>query len=155
MPAVTTSASWYVLIEEETRESRRVDGTSLKFHRWRLTGTHHVEGDGTEAAAAAEDAALHYTPALMDKRTRPGDRPARSAFRTPDGTWLVALSNQHNTCHIRITTAQLVHHQEEAQAPPAPRQDWKTRMRAFFAPDPSPLPPDPRDNPWAPPPERN
>ncbi|MEV5434135.1 hypothetical protein [Streptomyces sp. NPDC052701] len=150
---MTTTASWYVLIEEDTRESRRVDGTSLKFHRWKLTGTHPIEGNETQAAAAAEDAALHYTPPLMNKRTRLGDQPARSAFRTPDGTWLVALTNQHNSCHIRISTAQLVHHQEEVQAPPAPRQDWKTKVRTFFAPAPPPPHPGPGRDPWAPPTE--
>ncbi|WP_331762651.1 hypothetical protein OG612_46075 (plasmid) [Streptomyces sp. NBC_01527] len=133
------TTAWYVLVEEDTRESKPVDGQSLKFHRWKLTVSQHVEGGEEAAAATAEQWALEYVPALIERRTRPGDAPARSVFRTHDGAWLVALKNRHTSCHVRITTARLIHVREEVEVPREPG-DWKTKLRAFFRPDPTPAP---------------
>lgn len=70
------SDEWYVLIEEDTRETERADGTELHLHRWMLVGTHYVDGGEEQATAAAEDAALHFIP----ERSRAA-RPAwRRAF---------------------------------------------------------------------------
>ncbi|WP_328919563.1 hypothetical protein OG911_45280 [Streptomyces sp. NBC_00208] len=55
---MTTTTAWYVLVEEDTRESKPVDGQSLKFHRWKLTASQHVEG-GEEAAARSLSTASH------------------------------------------------------------------------------------------------
>ncbi|MFF1643226.1 hypothetical protein ACFVXA_37565 [Streptomyces sp. NPDC058246] len=63
---------WYVLIEEDTRETERADGVELKLHRWMLVGTHHINGDQEQATAAAKDAALHYLPGVLARHTQPG-----------------------------------------------------------------------------------
>lgn len=135
------AAEWYVLIEEDTRETTRVDGTDLRLHRWTLVGTHRVEGDETRAAETAEDAALHYVPGVLARHARPGDVPARQAFLTRDGAWVVRLSQRHRECHIRVSTARLLHSVEEEEAP-TPTLKEKFR-RAVEGP---PLPP----KPWKP-----
>ncbi|MFD3336160.1 hypothetical protein ACFWV1_26455 [Streptomyces sp. NPDC058700] len=112
------TADWYVLIEEDTRTTQRVDGTDLKLHRWMLTGTHRIGQDQAEVTAAAEDAALHFLPGTLARHTRPGDEPARHALITQDGSWVVLVKQRHRECHIRVTTAQLVHSREEKEAPP-------------------------------------
>ncbi|MFF5790405.1 hypothetical protein ACFY8P_36225 [Streptomyces sp. NPDC012693] len=112
------TADWYALIEEDTRTTQRADGTDLKLHRWMLTGTHHIGQDQTEAIAAAEDAALHFLPSILARHARPGDEPARHALLTQDGSWVVLVKQRHRECHIRVTTAQLVHSREEKEAPP-------------------------------------
>ncbi|MET9622265.1 hypothetical protein ABZZ37_16035 [Streptomyces sp. NPDC006464] len=139
------TAQWYVLIEEDTRATKRVDGTDLKLHHWKLVGTHPIHGTEAQAHATAEDAALHYTPALLARHTRPGDEPARHAFLTPDGAWLVHLKQRHRECHIRVTTARLIHALDEKQAPtktlkdklrgalegpPPPNKPWRPRKQA-------------------------
>ncbi|WP_143202969.1 hypothetical protein [Streptomyces sp. CB02261] len=68
------TAAWYVLIEEDTRTTQRVDGTDLKLHRWMLAGTHRIGQDHAEAVAAAEDAALHFLPGILARHARPGER---------------------------------------------------------------------------------
>ncbi|MFE3514054.1 hypothetical protein [Streptomyces sp. NPDC059166] len=120
------TAQWYVLIEEDTRESRNADGNDLKLHRWTLVASHHISGVEADALAVAEDAALRYVPALLARHSRPGDVPARSVFLAPDGSWLVRLKQQHRDCHIRVTVARLVHKQEEVQAPP---RSFKQKLR--------------------------
>ncbi|MFD9542452.1 hypothetical protein [Streptomyces sp. NPDC060022] len=132
---------WYVLIEEDTRVTRRADGIDLKLHRWSLVAGHLVSGTELQALAAAEDAALHYMPAVLARHARPGDAPARSAFLTSDGAWLVRLKQHHRECHIRVTAARLIHTQEEKQAPP---KTLKEKVRhALDGPEPS-------ETPWAP-----
>ncbi|MGW7433370.1 hypothetical protein ACWGIN_27995 [Streptomyces sp. NPDC054861] len=133
---------WYVLIEEDTRMTQRADGVDLKLHRWELVATHPITGAQAQAAAAAEDAALRYVPRLLAQHARPGDEPARHAFLAPDGAWVVLLKQRHRTCHIRVTTARLMHTREEALAPPPTLKD---RFRgALEGPQ---LP----DEPWTPP----
>ncbi|MFJ4343372.1 hypothetical protein [Streptomyces sp. NPDC088915] len=117
------TADWYVLIEEDTRATQRADGTELKLHRWMLTGTHRIGPNRAEAAVAAEDAALHYLPGILARHTRPGDEPARHALLTQDGAWIVLVKQRHRECHIRVTTAQLVHSKEEKEAPPKSLRD--------------------------------
>ncbi|WP_432126416.1 hypothetical protein [Streptomyces sp. bgisy082] len=112
------TADWYVLIEEDTRTTERADGTELKLHRWMLAGTHRIGPDHTEAVAAAEDAALHYLPGILARHARPGDEPARHALLAQDGAWIVLVKQRHRECHIRVTTARLVHSREEKEAPP-------------------------------------
>ncbi|MCY0955230.1 hypothetical protein [Streptomyces sp. H27-S2] len=129
------TAQWYVLIEEDTRVTRAADGVKLQLHRWALVARHHVSGTEAQALAVAEDAALHYMPDLLARHARPGDTPARSAFLTSDGAWLVWLRQHHRECHIRVTAARLVHTQEETQAPP---KTLKEKVRhALEGPEPS------------------
>ncbi|MFD8210685.1 hypothetical protein ACFV2S_30325 [Streptomyces sp. NPDC059695] len=132
------TADWYVLIEEDTRTTERADGTDLKLHRWMLTGTHLIGPDQAEAAAAAEDAALHHVPGLIARHARPGDEPARHALLTQDGAWIVLVQQRHRACHIRVTTARLLHTREEKEAPPKSLKD-KFRS-AIEGPAPTPKP---------------
>ncbi|MCX4546379.1 hypothetical protein [Streptomyces sp. NBC_01565] len=130
-----TTDQWYVLIEEDTRTSRTADGVALKLYRWTLAASHPVNGAEAQALAAAEDAALHYLPAVLARHARPGDTPSRQAFLTPDGSWLVWLKQHHRECHIRVTAARLIHSQEEIQAPP---KSLKEKLRqALEGPEPS------------------
>ncbi|MGW4232522.1 hypothetical protein ACWEF9_25085 [Streptomyces sp. NPDC004980] len=131
---------WYVLIEEDTRVTRQADGVDLKLHRWSLVASHPVSGTEAQALAVAEDAALHYMPAVLARHARPGDTPARSAFRTSDGAWLVLLKQHHRECHIRVTAARLIHTRDEKKAPP--RTLKETLRQALDNTDPEP--------PWAP-----
>ncbi|MEV4429688.1 hypothetical protein ACN9M0_38840 [Streptomyces sp. R-07] len=132
---------WYVLIEEDTRVTKRADGVELKLHRWTLVATHRVSGTQTQALAVAEDAALNYVPAVLARHARPGDTPARRAFLAPDGAWLVLLEQHHRECHVRVTTARLVHTHEEKPAPP---KTLKEKLRnALEGPEPPTIP-------WAP-----
>ncbi|MFD4030212.1 hypothetical protein ACFWVP_06680 [Streptomyces sp. NPDC058637] len=132
---------WYVLIEEDTRVTRQADGVDLKLHRWSLVASHPVSGTQAQALAVAEDAALHYMPAVLARHARPGETPARSAYLTSDGAWLVLLEQHHRECHIRVTAARLIHTREEKQAPP---RTLKEKVRhALDAPEPSAAP-------WAP-----
>ncbi|MFF9087532.1 hypothetical protein ACF1BE_14125 [Streptomyces sp. NPDC014991] len=130
------TAEWYVLVEEDTRVTERVDGTSLKLHRWMLTAAHPIDGDEARAVAAAEDAALHYLPEILARHARPGDEPARHALLTADGAWVVLLRQRQRECHIRVTTARLVHATEEKEAPPKSLKD-KVRS-ALEGPPPPP-----------------
>ncbi|MEV6532383.1 hypothetical protein AB0M86_22775 [Streptomyces sp. NPDC051639] len=82
---------WYVLIEEDSRETERVDGGELQLHRWMLVGTHYVDGGEEQATAAAEDAALHFIPRGLALHARPGDEPSRHAFLTQEGAWVVLI----------------------------------------------------------------
>ncbi|MFI8404961.1 hypothetical protein ACIGG5_32560 [Streptomyces sp. NPDC085463] len=134
------TADWYVLIEEDTRTTQRADGTELKLHRWALTGTHRIGPDRTQATAAAEDAALNYLPAILARHARPGDQPARHALLTQDGAWIVLVKQRHRECHIRVTTAQLVHSSQEGQAPP---KSLKEKFRSAIEGPP------PAVKPWA------
>ncbi|MEU1013857.1 hypothetical protein [Streptomyces sp. NPDC005890] len=136
------TAEWYVLIEEDTRTTERPDGVELRLHRWMLVGTHYIGQDETEAVAAAEDAALNYMPGVLARHARPGDEPARHAFLTQDGAWVVLLRQRHRECHIRVTTARLMHSQEEREAPP---KSLKEKFRSALE-GPPPLP-----KPWTPP----
>ncbi len=132
---------WYVLIEEDTRTTRRADGVELRLHRWLLAATHPVRGTEEHVRAVAEDAALHYLPDVLARHSRRGDTPARRAFLAPDGAWLVWLKQHHRECHIRVTTARLVHVHEEQQAP---ARTFKDKLRdALDGPEP------PR-TPWTP-----
>ncbi|AYN43065.1 hypothetical protein D9753_33970 [Streptomyces dangxiongensis] len=117
------TAEWYVLVEEDTRTTERVDGTSLRLHRWMLAAAHPVDGDEARAVAAAEDAALHYLPDMLARHARPGDEPARHALLTRDGAWIVLLRQRRRECHIRVTTARLMHTTEEKEAPPKSLKD--------------------------------
>ncbi|MEU1472606.1 hypothetical protein ABZ434_30875 [Streptomyces sp. NPDC005761] len=134
---------WYVLIEEDTRVTRRADGVELKLHRWALVASHPVNGPKEQALAVAEDAALHYLPALLARHARPGDTPARRAFLTPGGVWLVWLRQHQRECHIRVSTARLVHTQEEGH--PLPRTLKEKLRNVLEGPDPSPVPWAPKD----------
>ncbi|MFJ9061393.1 hypothetical protein [Streptomyces sp. NPDC102409] len=121
--------------------SRRADGVDLKLHRWTLAASHPISGAEEQARAAAEDAALHYMPAVLARHARPGESPARRAFLTSDGAWLVRLQHHHRDCHIRVTTARLVHTQEEKQAP---QKSFKEKVkRALDGPEPP-------EKPWVP-----
>ncbi|MEV6261882.1 hypothetical protein AB0M42_14170 [Streptomyces sp. NPDC051784] len=135
------TAQWYVLIEEDTRESRSADGNDLKLHRWTLVASHPVGATEAQARAVAEEAALRHTPALLARHARPGDTPARSAYLTNDGSWLVHLRQRHRACHVRVTVARLVHESQEREAPPK-----KFRERLRHALD----GPDPVEPPWVP-----
>lgn len=136
-----TDGQWYVLIEEDTRTTRSADGVVLKLHRWTLAASHLVKGTEEQALAVAEDAALHYVPPFLAGYASPGDAPARQAFLAGDGAWLVHLRQRHRACHVRVSTARLVHTKEETQAPP---HSFKDKLRhALNGPEPS-------DEPWKP-----
>ncbi|MEV5803004.1 hypothetical protein [Streptomyces collinus] len=135
------TAEWYVLIEEDTRLTERADGVELKLHRWMLVGTHPIEGDEAQALAAAEDAALNYVPQVIARHAKPGDVPARHALVTRDGEWLVIVRQRYRECHIRVTTARLVHSTEEKEAPPKSLKEmFRSALEA----------PQPPEKPWAP-----
>jgi hypothetical protein len=119
--------TWYVLVEEDTREY--TDGEDLKLYRWKLAATRGIGPNEEEAAAAAEQLALQYVPAMIAKRAKPGDEPARKAFLTRDGAWVVSVRQRHRECHIRVTTARLVHKQEEKEGP---SMSWKDKLREIF-----------------------
>ncbi|MGW2746614.1 hypothetical protein [Streptomyces sp. NPDC001450] len=135
------SDEWYVLIEEDTRLTERVQGAELKLHHWMLVGTHRIEGDEAQAAAVAEDAALHYVPQVLARHARPGDEPARYAFLAPDGAWVVLVRQRHRECHVRVTTARLMHSREEKEAPP---KSLKEKFRSAWDGPPPP------EKPWTP-----
>ncbi|KOU39602.1 hypothetical protein [Streptomyces sp. WM6378] len=136
---------WYVLIEEDTRTTEHPDGVELKLHRWTLVGAHPIGHDEAEAVAAAEDAALHYTPLVLARNARPGDEPARHAFLAQDGAWVVLVRQRHRECHIRVTTARLVHSQAEKEAP---AKSLKEKFRGALEGPPALV------KPWAPPGKR-
>ncbi|MCY0960540.1 hypothetical protein [Streptomyces sp. H27-H5] len=130
-----TTDQWYVLIEEDTRTTRSADGVQLKLHRWTLVATHPVNGTEEQARAVAEDAALYHLPGILARHARPGDVPARQAFLTLDGAWLVRLRQRHRECHLRVSTARLIHTREVTQAPP---KTLKEKFRhALEGPEPS------------------
>ncbi|MGW2279347.1 hypothetical protein [Streptomyces sp. NPDC001770] len=132
------TAQWYVLIEEDTRETRRADGIELRLHHWTLAATHAVSGTEEAARAVAEDAALHYVPGILARHARPGDAPGRNAFLTGDGSWLVHVRQNHRACHFRVSIARLMHTREEGQAPP---KSLKEKVRhALDGPEPLPAP---------------
>ncbi len=132
---------WYVLIEEDTRVTERADGVDLKLHHWTLVATHPISGTEERALAAAEDAALNYLPQRLARHARRGETPARWAFRTTGGDWVVRVRQHHRECHIRVSTARLVHEREEVQAPP---KSLKERLRAAVMEGPE------HPEPWAP-----
>ncbi len=122
-----TTAQWYVLVEEDTRTTRNADGVVLKLHRWTLAASHPVNGPEEQALTMAEDTALNHLPSFLAAYASPGDIPARQAFLTPDGSWLVHLKQRHRECHIRVSTARLMHTREEIQA--APPETFKDKLR--------------------------
>ncbi|MFE6781553.1 hypothetical protein ACFVFF_04765 [Streptomyces sp. NPDC057680] len=138
------TTDWYVLIEEDTRTTVRADGSELKLHRWGLTGTHLIGPDQAEAVAAAENAALHHVPSMIARHARRGDEPSRHALLAQDGSWIVRVQQRHRACHIRVSTARLVHEREEKEAPP---KSLKEKFRSTMeGPEPTPTP-------WSWPPE--
>ncbi|WP_030348812.1 hypothetical protein [Streptomyces sp. NRRL S-1022] len=139
------TAEWYVLIEEDTRTTERPDGVELRLHRWMLVGTYRIGQDEADAVAAAEDAALNYMPGVLARHARPGDEPARHAFLAQDGAWVVLLRQRHRECHIRVTTARLMHSQEDKEAPP---KSLKEKFRNTLEGPPPSL------KPWTPPKQR-
>lgn len=136
------AAEWYVLIEEDTKRAERADGKSLDLYRWKLTAAHPIDGNEAQALAAAEDAALNHLPERLARHARPGDEPARQAFRAQDGAWFVLLKQRHRQCHMRVTVARLAHTTEEKEAPP---RSLKDKLRSALD-GPQPLPKQ-----WAPP----
>ncbi|MFD3442937.1 hypothetical protein ACFWU3_36245 [Streptomyces sp. NPDC058685] len=112
--------SWYVLLEELTAESKRIDAhTVLELHQCRLTASRHIEGERQEAEQAAKDLAYEYIPARMQRPSRPEDRPSRSVFRSGDGAYLVTLDDGRHQGghHLRITVAELIHTEERFEGP--------------------------------------
>ncbi|MFF2571460.1 hypothetical protein [Streptomyces sp. NPDC058084] len=132
------TADWYVLIEEDTRITQRAEGVELKLHRWMLVGTHLIGQDEAEAVAAAEDAALHYVPGVLARHAKPGDEPARHALLAQDGAWVVIVRQRQRECHIRVTTARLMHTREEKEAPP---KSLKEKFRSAVEGPPLPAEP--------------
>ncbi|MEV7533444.1 MULTISPECIES: hypothetical protein [Streptomyces] len=132
---------WYVLIEEDTRVTARADGVELRLHHWTLVASHPVSGTEEEVRATAEDAALHYLPAVLARHARRGDTPARRAYRTAGGDWLVWVKQNHRECHLRVSTARLVHAREEEHAPAKSlKEKFRTALEG----------PEPAEAPWAP-----
>ncbi|MFE6410895.1 hypothetical protein ACFVOR_28655 [Streptomyces sp. NPDC057837] len=121
--------AWYVLVEEDTRETKYAEGTELKLHRWKLVATRSVGSTEEEAAAAAERLALEHVPAVIVRHARPGDQPAREAYLTPDGTWVVSVRQRGREAHVRVSVAQLMHRRTEHEAPPP---SWREKLREAF-----------------------
>ncbi|MEU8779487.1 hypothetical protein [Streptomyces sp. NPDC048606] len=132
---------WYVLIEENVHEPRRVDGTELNLYRWRMAGSYFIDGGEERAQEVAVDAARHYLPRELADHARPGDVPGRSAFQTGDGAWMVSIRQRGRGCHVRVTIGRLVHLQDESEAPPV---SLKEKLRSVVQP------PAPRPIPWSP-----
>ncbi|MEV7081662.1 hypothetical protein AB0N88_24500 [Streptomyces sp. NPDC093516] len=123
---------WYVLVEEDTRETRYADGAELRLHRWKLVATRGIGSTAEEAAAEAERLALRHVPAVIARHARPGDQPAREAYLTPDGAWLVTVRQRGREAHVRVSVARLMHRQQESEEPPPPAPSWKERLRKTF-----------------------
>ncbi|MGC0208573.1 hypothetical protein [Streptomyces levis] len=132
--------TWYVLVEEDTRETKYAEGTELRLHRWKLVATRGIgptaeeaaaeEAAAEEAAAEAERLALQHVPAVIARHARPGDQPAREAYLTADGVWVVSVRQRGREAHVRVSVARLMHKQEESEGPPPP--SWKHRLRKAF-----------------------
>ncbi|OXS35630.1 hypothetical protein [Streptomyces sp. XY006] len=137
--------TWYVLVEEDTRETKYAEGTELRLHRWKLVATRGIsptveeatveeaaaeEAAAQEAAAEAERLALQHVPAVIARHARPGDQPAREAYLTADGAWVVSVRQRGREAHVRVSVARLMHKQEESEGPPPP--SWKHRLRKAF-----------------------
>ncbi|MFJ2478455.1 hypothetical protein ACIOWI_36970 [Streptomyces sp. NPDC087659] len=125
--------SWYVLMEEHTAESKRIEThTVLELHQWRLTCSRHVEGDRQEAEQMAKDLAFHYIPSRMQRPSRPEDRPGRAVFQSSDGAYLVTLDDgRHEGEHrLRITVAELIHTEERVVGP---RESVGKQIRRLFS----------------------
>ncbi|MGV9503321.1 hypothetical protein ACWDQ0_34140 [Streptomyces sp. NPDC003642] len=137
--------TWYVLVEEDTRETKYAEGTELRLHRWKLVATRGIgptaeeaaaeeaaaeEAAAEEAAAEAERLALQHVPAVIARHARPGDQPAREAYLTADGAWVVSVRQRGREAHVRVSVARLMHKQEESEGPPPPT--WKHRLRKAF-----------------------
>ncbi|WEH41942.1 hypothetical protein OG233_21730 [Streptomyces sp. NBC_01218] len=132
------TAQWYVLIEEDTRTTRQADGVELRLHRWTLVASHPVTGGEAEALAVAEEAALHHVPAVLARHARPDESPARDAYLTSDGSWLVHVRQHQRECHLRVTTARLLHTREEKLAP---AKSFREKIRhALDGPEPAAVP---------------
>ncbi|MEU3937704.1 hypothetical protein AB0E85_37615 [Streptomyces sp. NPDC029044] len=121
--------TWYVLLEEDTRETKYADGAELRLHRWKLVATRGVGSTAEVAAAEAERLALEHVPAVIARHARPGDQPARQAYLTPDGAWVVSVRQRGREAHVRVSVARLMHTQTESEAP-AP--SWKEKLREAF-----------------------
>ncbi|MFF4324811.1 hypothetical protein [Streptomyces sp. NPDC001568] len=129
---------WYVLIEENVHEPRRVEGTELEMFRWRVAGSYFIDGGEERAVEVAEDAARNYLPRELAEHARSGDVPGRRAFLTRDGAWVVSIAQRGRGCHIRVTVGRLVHLQDESEAPP---RSLKEKLRSVVqAPGPRPAP---------------
>ncbi|MEW2625347.1 hypothetical protein [Streptomyces sp. NPDC048106] len=136
------SADWYVLIEEDIRETKHLHAVEFELHHWRLAAAHRVEGDEARVAAVAEDAALHYVPTPLTGYLSLGDRPSRHAFLAQDGSWVVLVGLRGHQYHIRVSTARLMHVREEKEAP---SKSLREKFRgAWEGPPPPPKP-------WSPP----
>ncbi len=138
------SADWYILIEEDIRDTKHLQAIEFRLHHWKLAAAHRVKGDEARIAAVAEDAALHYLPTTLTRYAEPGDRPARHAFLAQDGSWVVLVGLRGHQCHIRVSTARLMHVHEEKETPP---KTLKEMLRGAWEGPPPP------EQPWSPPAE--
>ncbi|MFI8219763.1 hypothetical protein [Streptomyces sp. NPDC085932] len=124
--------TWYVLVEEDTRETKYAEGVELKLHRWKLVATRGVGSTAEEAAAEAERLALRHVPAVIARHARPGDQPAREAYLTPDGSWVVSVRQRGREAHVRVSVARLMHQQAESEAEVPASASWKEKLRKAF-----------------------
>jgi hypothetical protein len=124
--------TWYVLVEEDIRETKYAEGTELRLHRWKLVATRGIGSTEQEAAAQAERLALQHVPAVIARHARPGDQPAREAYLTPDGAWVVSVRQRGREAHVRVSVARLMHRQPESEAETPDPPSWKERLRKAF-----------------------
>ncbi|MGW5616406.1 hypothetical protein [Streptomyces sp. NPDC003877] len=124
--------TWYVLVEEDTRETKNAEGSELRLYRWKLVATRGGGPTAEEAAAEAERLALQHVPAVIARHAKPGDQPAREAYRTPDGAWVVSVRQRGREAHMRVSVAELVHKQSESEAPKEPSASWREKLRDIF-----------------------
>ncbi|MFJ4796773.1 hypothetical protein [Kitasatospora purpeofusca] len=109
------TGSWYVVLEEETKNYASVDGHGYDLYRWHLARTTEVEGTREAAGAAAWSLADSHVPDSIGRflYLYPGARPGRQVYRMPDGTLLVRVTHRYDESRFRVSVGELVAAQEE------------------------------------------
>ncbi|MFJ5552081.1 hypothetical protein [Streptomyces sp. NPDC093225] len=137
-----TGTNWHVLVEERRNETYLVDTRTVASTHMSLYFSDPVDGGREGAAELAEELARTFVPDWMAAAGRPGDAPARTAYLTTDGTWLVTLDQDRGgrTAVLRIHPARLMHRSEQAPAPREPLFKGLRRVLSREAPQPAPAP---------------
>ncbi|MEU6673798.1 hypothetical protein [Streptomyces sp. NPDC046925] len=123
--------SFYVFVEEDTRQFESVESTSFYLHRWHLVAGEPVDGGRAAAEARAEGLAGSHIPQCMERFLRAGGRPYRSVYRMHDGSWLVKLKYRSDELHFRVSTGELAFMEEEIEGQDPPKRP-KTGLKAIF-----------------------
>jgi hypothetical protein len=121
----STNTNWHVLVEERRSESDLLAAAEMhpvESTRVSLSFSDPVDGGEQGAVELAEQLARTFVPDWMAAAGRPGDAPARTAYLSTEGTWLVTLDQNRGaaTCVLRIHPARLMHRSEQVLAPREP-----------------------------------